>query len=391
MKVAFHFHQDIGKNGVNYAYSALQYLFSQNIAGETSIRSVVYCGDLLIRMHSCDSQETATGSAHSFNIQRYRDIFTRWFSHAQRGWFRFKVDEFERAFSSDIFAICLDTVDEFNAEKLHEKLAPLEDYFGAFEVDDTSGVHWVLYSGSLSCRYRLDHKKLYLFWDGYNEDSKDEGELKHWIDLGFDDVLFESSEWKKTIFDKYDNFGHAKKVAKWRKHASQLLASSVDSIIYQLEHAAPEIGDKLWAAIDAFNTAQGAEEYAHVAISCRRIIEYVADEVFPPVEGGGEGKYKLGKKQYRNRLLAFADKERKSKTSVDLIQVSTQMLNEQLEKLQNLQNKGIHDDITIRSEARRVIIRTLLILDDIISLKDSPLKTKIKFDEDLLYKILNHK
>lgn len=89
----------------------------------------------------------------------------------------------------------------------------------------------------------------------------------------------------------------------------------------------------------------------------------------------------MGKNNYKNRLLAFADKERKSDTNIDVICASTNMLNEQIEKLLNLQNKGVHDEVFCY-EARCCVIRTILLLDDMISLKKDPfeIKTKLNFN-----------
>jgi hypothetical protein len=67
-------------------------------------------------------------------------------------------------------------------------------------------------------------------------------------------------------------------------------------------------------------------------------------------------------------LLAFADQTRRSNTNIDLIAVSTKALGEQLEKLEALINKGVHAEI-YRSEARRCLLRVILLFDDILSLK----------------------
>jgi hypothetical protein len=59
------------------------------------------------------------------------------------------------------------------------------------------------------------------------------------------------------------------------------------------------------------------------------------------------------------------------------------MLAEQLEKLSKLQNKGVHNEV-MREEARRCLIRTIMILDDVLALKKDQFPTKIKFDSSWL-------
>jgi len=135
--------------------------------------------------------------------------------------------------------------------------------------------------------------------------------------------------------------------------------------------------------LKTFNEAETNEEFAQVTASCRRIVEYISDELFPPIEGEVEGR-KLGTKQYRNRLLAFADETRKSDTNIDLIWVRTKTHSEQMEKLSDLANKGVHSEV-YRMETRRCLLRTIMLLDDIIFLKVGAfeIKTKMNFDDML--------
>ena len=51
--------------------------------------------------------------------------------------------------------------------------------------------------------------------------------------------------------------------------------------------------------------------------------------------------------------------------------VSTATLAEQLEKLDSAVNKGVHADL-LDVEGRRCVIRTVMLLDDMISLKSGP-------------------
>lgn len=231
-------------------------------------------------------------------------------------------------------------------------------------------------------RYRQVNDKLYIFWDGICEDSKREDLLEIWSKKGFSVVEHESLNGRYTLFDGYHNFEHARRVAAFKKRTGYLLGYLVDDLISKLQDNCVEIGNKFWAALNAFERAETIEEYAHVATSCRRIIEYVADNIFPPTDDETNG-FKLGKSNYRNRLLAFADKERKSDTNIDLISVSTKMLAEQLDKLSNLQNKGVHGEV-MKEEARRCLFRTIIILDDVLALKKDQFQSKVNFESSWL-------
>lgn len=379
MKAAFHFSAST-EGGGNYALHALGEIFTIIFKNNINILSKISFGDLLLFHHSYQLEEDKPNEqTYAFDSSKYEDLFTKWLTSARDGWFRMTPEHIEQAWGTNIFAVCLDTISKHDANILDEKLLEIDGYLGAFEVSDTYGIYWVLYSQSITPKYRICGKDLYLFWDEMQgEDSKDEGMLTYWNEFGFSKVSFQSLNMKGTIFDACDTFEHAQLLARWRDQASHLLTSVVDNIVYQLSDAAPDLGKKLCGAVDAYFKSSTTEDFAHVALSCRRIVEYISDIVFEPIPGGGEGKHKLGKNQFKNRLLAFAERERKSDTSIDLVNSSMNMLNEQLEKILELQNKGLHDEI-IQSEARRCIIRTMMIIDDILCLRKNPLPVKTKY------------
>lgn len=304
-------------------------------------------------------------------------------------WVRFRPERVESCLDKNIFVVCLESVDLQMAEYLNGRLEKLPYYFGALEVDDASPVHWNLYSGSLIAKYRVINKKVSIFWDGFNEDSQDQFAGERLTGLGFKEAAYESLNGKFSIFDKYHDFEHARRVAEWKRKCGSLLAFISDDVVSRLSDAAPELSEKLWAALNTFEAAETGEQLAQVAVSCRRIIEFVADSLFAPSTETHKG-FSLGKKDFRNRLLAFADKERASETNIDLICASTAALAEQLEKLSALTNKGIHGEV-FRSESRRCLLRTILLLDDIISLKPSAFEIASHIDVEEMLDFLNTK
>lgn len=387
MRIAFHFVAPTDGNFGNYAVHYLEILFKILFANKINIHSKISFGDLLIRLYSCETvEETQCSTTQKFSRSKYDMIFERWTISARAGWHRMSDDNAFIAYRSEIFVIFLDTIGQDAANIIHNELSKIDGYNGAFEISDVSNIQWVLYTQSIPQKYRIAGKSLFIFWNGLgDEDSKDEGMLNHWKDFGFNEVHFESLEMQGTIFDACNTIEHAQALAKWRDNATQLLSSIVDNITYKLIDAAPDIGIKLNSAVDAYLRANTSEDMAHAALSCRRTIEYVANVIFPPQPEEKNAPHKLGKKEFKNRLLKFVEDEKKSNTSIELITASMGMLNEQLEKLLDLQNKGLHDEIT-HQEARRCIIRTLVIIDDIMSLRKLPMpastKLKIPWDVD---------
>ncbi|MGB5967307.1 MAG: hypothetical protein WBG70_03170 [Spirulinaceae cyanobacterium] len=386
MKIAFHFNAFHSSLGSNYGYHVEKILFDILLSYRSlNLSSKILTGDLLLSSLACDVEKTSERTeTREFNQEKYFQIINLWLQPKNAVWSSMIITKLTQTLKDEIFTICLETVEMQLADYLNDKLRESsEAYLGAMEVDDASYVHWLVYSNLIGPRYRINNKTASIFWDGFNEESKDKSKVERLIELGFKQVSFESLNGRYTIFDEYHDFDHARRVAEWKKKCGNLLAFIVDGVAHRLGDAAPDLGDKLWAALKTFNEAETNEEFAQVTASCRRIVEYVSDELFPPTEGEIEGR-KLGTKQYRNRLLAFADETRKSDTNINLIWVSTKTLSEQMERLSCLANRGVHSEI-YRAETRRCLLRTIMLLDDIISLKVKAfkIKTKLNFDDIL--------
>ncbi len=384
MKVAFHFNADDDSLGGYYGFPIKVFFFRTILKHRTlNISTKIFIGDLLLHNLAMDVTRDGDTETHTFNPQKYDIAFERWINPGGHVWRQFNWESLESAYRSNIYVLCLESVDSQTANYLHEELIGFSPYLGAMEVDDSSVVHWHLYSNSLIPAFRVINRELYLFWDGYNEDTKQTGLQDDFEKIGFAKVCFESLEGKYSIFDQYHNYEHARRIAEWKTRCGNLLAFMADDVVSRLTDVAPDLGDRLWSMLKTFEEAETNEQYAQVTASCRRIIEYISDVLFPPVEGT-DSERKLERKHYRNRLLAFADIERKSDANIDLIVASTEMLSSQIEKLSELSNKGVHTEV-YRHEARRCLLRTLMLLDDIISLKRNafPIKPKLDFEEIL--------
>jgi hypothetical protein len=321
-----------------------------------------------------DREEFESGFALIFNKEKYSQIVYEWSTAEESDISTFDNDGMTSIIKGEAFVICFESIDKrstlFLDAVFKEKIP---SYLGALEVDETSFVHWTVYSNAIGPRFRLINKKIYVFWDGVVEDSKDYGIFNFLNEkVNPQNIEFEGLNGQHTIFDKYHNYKHAKRIRKLKNDIGEYLAFIADEVISKLSDPCPEIGNKLWAAFNRFSNAEIDEEYSQVCVTCRRIIEYISDKLFPPTDDIIDG-HKLGETQYRNRLLAYADIERKSDTSVQLISINIQNLNNQIEKLENLINKGVHNSL-YQNECRRCLIHTIMLLDDICSLKNTPFR-----------------
>jgi len=355
MKVAFHFNSACPGLGNQYGPTIEQLVFSC-VLSERRVRlaTKVYLGDFPLQLLSPDD-DTLEKAAKLWRIQ------------AQNGWSLF-TQRMENLTETDIFVVCFECVGAEFAVKLHKLVSAEECYMGAVQVDDAARIHWELYSDSLALRYRITDRTIAVLYDGVTDDEVDEEEdTKRLLGIGFKGVSFEETHGKHTFFDKYHSFEQARRVAEWKAKFGDMLGFLTDEVVCRLGDHIPELPNKLWAAVETFENAETDEQYAQVSATCRRILEFVADRLFPPTEVVRDGR-KLGQKNYRNRLLAFVEDQTKSSTQVELISSSLDLFAEHVEKLQDLANKGIHSEIQ-REGARRALLRTVFLLDDIVALR----------------------
>lgn len=378
MKIAFHFNANHPSLSSYYGYDIQNYVFPILLKQRNlQISSKIFVGDLLLSSLA----SVVNGNQRHFNREKYTEVIKLWLNPENAVWSRMIYDRLQTALSQEIYVICFETIELSLVNYLHDNLLKIESYLGALAVDETIFVHWNLYSKFISPLYRFTNRAATIFWDGISNESKDESLIKELLSFGFTSVKFESLNGKYTIFDEYHNFDHAKRIAEWKQQSGSLLAFIADDVVHRLGDTAPDLSNKLWAMLDTFSKSETNEQLAQVTASCRRIIEYVSDQLFPPIDGELEGR-KMGANQYRNRLLAFVDQSRKSNTNIDVVWISTKTLSEQIEKLTELTNKGVHSEVC-RAETRRCLLRTIILLDDIISLKSEPfeIKPKLNFDD----------
>lgn len=117
------------------------------------------------------------------------------------------------------------------------------------------------------------------------------------------------------------------------------------------------------------------EDWSNAAHSCRRILQDLADSVFPPTEEqksvekeGKKHSIKLGKDQYINRIMAFIESRSGSDRFNDLVGSHLSFIGDRLDSLFLASQKGSHATIVSREEADRYVVYTYMILGDVLSL-----------------------
>jgi hypothetical protein len=366
MKVAYHFKC----TEIQERYDSLFYriVFSNLLTlNEPFISSKVLIGDLVSyeMIRKFDTPD---------------DFLNYLFQTHGDNWKRILNGKIKYFIEQDVFIICFETIQKEIAEKLHTSLINEEHYLGCFEVDNAIELHWWLYGECIGLKFRILNKKISILVD---TDSEEKEAAEHYKELlkgiSFEKIDTEFSNYRYSLIDDNHNFENAKRTAEWKKSTESLFTTITDEIIAKLTDTAPELTDRLWTINHTFSSAQTGEQYALAMTSCRRLFEYIINCLFSATDEIIDG-HSLKKDKYKNRLLEFTKRELKSEVNTDLIFTNTVSLFDEWSKLYELSNKGVHSEVH-RQECRRCIIRTILLLDDLISIKQTPFEVKVKAEK----------
>ena len=144
----------------------------------------------------------------------------------------------------------------------------------------------------------------------------------------------------------------------------------VDSAISK---TVPSAVQKIAAVYDNLRS-ENPEDWSNAVHSCRRILNDLADAVFPPQEdrivsgNGGSKTIKLGKENYINRIIAFVENHSDSERFHDIVGSHLHFLGNRLDSVFKAAQKGSHDTIITQEEADRYVVYTYLLVGDVLSL-----------------------
>ena len=117
------------------------------------------------------------------------------------------------------------------------------------------------------------------------------------------------------------------------------------------------------------------EDWSNAAHSCRRVLQDVADVVFPPQDKprtaivcGKPREIKLGLDQYINRLMAYIEDSSESGRFRGIVGSQLDYICNRLDAIFRAAQKGSHSTVT-KEEADRCVVYTYLLVGDILSLR----------------------
>lgn len=146
--------------------------------------------------------------------------------------------------------------------------------------------------------------------------------------------------------------------------------TQIDASIFQIVPDAIKKFTSIYENLSSDNP----EDWSNAVHSCRKILQDLADALFPETEdmtiisNGKEKVIKLGKDNYVNRLIAYIEQNSHSETAQNIIGSHLSFIGDRLDSVLSAAQKGSHSTILTKEEADRYVIYTYLVTGDILSL-----------------------
>ena len=143
----------------------------------------------------------------------------------------------------------------------------------------------------------------------------------------------------------------------------EVIAKTREKVDRALAKIAPPVLEKFAVAYEELN-GTSAENWTNACLAVRRMLLSFADAVYPPKDGMVDGR-KVGPDEYINRLWAYAKQKLRSESAMDAVRAELTDLGNRIDAIYRQSNKGVHAVVS-RDEAERVIVRTYLLLADLL-------------------------
>jgi len=181
-----------------------------------------------------------------------------------------------------------------------------------------------------------------------------------------------------------------------RKHYELRFAGVADDVFGRVRSivdstiglTVPDAVKKLTAVYDNLRS-DNPEDWANAAHSCRRVLQDLADAVFPAQSetrtrkvNGKDIEIKLGVDQYINRLMAHVEDSSESDRFREIVGSHLGYMGDRLDALFGASQKGSHANVT-KDEADRCVVYTYLLVGDILSLSTPhpvPSQPEVKYE-----------
>lgn len=371
MNIAFLFNADHPSMNGMYGYHILKLILKTNILQNTKRNMKVSLGDILT--YSAASQSNTP--TYDYLEQLNRMVYT------PNSFNKLLQDKLEDTYNkATVYCWLFQNITIEIANLLHNELKNNIIYLGAMDVDYSNSYHLFFFKNSLIETYRVNKQVCSLFYSmGENEDP-DRGKVNLFKEYEFD-VNFEDSGARHTIFDNYFTIEHFKRVNDFRNIFLSIIEDDIlDDVLLSLEELHPKIFNILASAARTFKRIDTEEDIAQCSISGRRILEGIANYLYPPSDINFKGR-KVGKAEYKNRLWAYIEQTIEENELADKNMLNS--LGQEIDKLIQLFNKGLHGNLS-KQEIEIVFKNLIILIKDIIELSpESARKPYLAYEDEI--------
>ena len=160
------------------------------------------------------------------------------------------------------------------------------------------------------------------------------------------------------------------------------IASDIFSVIRErvdgsIGTIVPNAAQKFTAVYENL-TSDNPEDWSNAVHSCRRILQDLADVLYPAgpdrvIEVSGvEKTIRMGSENYINRLIAAIESGSGSTTFDQVVGSNLSFIGDRLDSVFRAGQKGSHATISSKAEAERYVVYTYMLVGDLLTLIKSP-------------------
>jgi hypothetical protein len=244
-----------------------------------------------------------------------------------------------------------------DAIELNALLGATSGYLGALQVRADFPRHYAFYSTYLPLRYRVHHSVVSILYPLTDAPEMGEDNLDHYWRKHLEDSLirrgalavdFACSGLEDTIFDSRASWEDARRAGRVDRVLGSLMSGVADKIYLRARQVDPGIIEIFDAALIAMETHETPEQLSYVALSCRRLLERLANALYPPRDELVDGRKVSGEK-YVNRLWAYIREHLTSQTDSRVLLTNLADVENRIKKSMRRQIRGSTDWL-LRSE-----------------------------------------
>lgn len=356
MNIAFLFNSDHEIYNGFYGYPILELVLKQNILQKSNRNMKISVGDILT--FSVISRNGA------FSYQKFYELNKKVYTSLKfNHLIQPKLENISQ--KATIYCIFIQNINEELSYKLHKSLKNDDSYLGAMDVDLSNKYHFYFFKYCLILSYRVHSKNSYIFYNMSDNEDPDISIQECFKKNNFN-VFYEDLGAINTIFDEFDSFEHFTRIQNIKNifiNFRNLNDEILDDLIIALEELHPKLFDSFHSLARTYNLIETEEDIAQCSLSGRRILEQLADYLFPAREELFNGR-KVGKNQYKNRLWAYIETVAKQECIKD---ENMKIIGKRVDDLIELFNSGLHSNLR-EEQLNESITRLVFLIIEIINI-----------------------